>query len=373
MSSLPENKSAPLSSATVNQSGNQKYLGVGIVEGFYGKPWTNADRSLAADRLAELGGRFYIYAPKGDPYLRKQWTEKLPEASVKALKKFGNELKVKNLEFGVGLSPYELYRSFDLAAKRALETKIREIESLGVTHLALLFDDMRGDLPNLAALQIEIIRFVQSLSAFPTLSFCPTYYTTDPILDKVFGQRPEGYLEKLATEVDPSVHFFWTGEKVCSKDYPAEHLAEVTKLLGRKPFLWDNYPVNDGEKMSKHLHLREMSGREPRLIHELSGHAINPMNEARLSWIPMRTLFQTHAGQVMNWMSAAVEELGPDFAKILSEDLVSFQDDGLAKFTDEQKTAFIKRYRDLNHPAAFEIIAWLSGDYQVTRELVLTQ
>ena len=232
---------------------------------------------------------------------------------------------------------------------------------------------MRGDLPNLAALQIEIIRFVQSLNAFPVLSFCPTYYSPDPILDRVFGERPKGYLEQLGTEVDPLVHFFWTGERICSKEYSSEHLSDVTRTLKRKPFLWDNYPVNDGEKMCKFLHLREMSGRENRLKNELSGHAINPMNEATLSWIPIRTLFQTYAGQEMNWMAAAEAELGKTFAQALFTDLALFQDQGRATFSDEKKVELIRRYREFNHPAAFEIIAWVSGDYEVTRELVLTQ
>ena len=211
----------------------------------------------------------------------------IPSDHAEYLKRFGADLKSHGIEFAVGLSPYELYRAFDEAGKRSLEMKVREIAALGATHLALLFDDMRGDLPDLASLQIEIIRFVQDLRLFKTLSFCPTYYSYDSILDKVFGTRPAGYLEELGSGVDSSVHFFWTGEKVCSKEYSAAHLREVSLLMKRKPFLWDNYPVNDGNRMCNFLHLREFTGRPVEILDELSGHAINPMNEANLSWIPI--------------------------------------------------------------------------------------
>jgi hyaluronoglucosaminidase len=348
-------------------------LGVGIVEGFYGTPWSEADRTYAAKQLQSLGGKFYLYAPKGDPYLRKRWTEKMPEENAEMLRRLGKTLNSHDLEFGVGLSPYELYRSFDLQAQKILETKLKEIKSLGVTHLSLLFDDMRGDLPNLASLQAEVIRFVQKFGAFKTLSFCPTYYSPDPVLDRVFGQRPEHYLEEVGAAIDSSVHFFWTGEKICSTEYPSAHLAEVTRLMGRKPFLWDNYPVNDGQRMCKFLHLREAMNRPSRLVDEISGHAMNPMNQAHLSWIPMRTLFQGYANEPLNWFEAACAELGEEFAKTLEGDLVLFNDQGLEKISEEEKKSLAQKYSQFHHPAAHEIVRWLKGEYEVTRELVLTQ
>ena len=348
-------------------------LGTGIVEGFYGTPWSKEARLFAADRLQELGGKFYIYAPKGDPYLRKKWTETYPATEAEALRTFGRELHARGLSFGVGLSPYELYRAFDQSAQDKLKKKLEEIADLGADHLALLFDDMRGDLPNLATLQIEIIQFVQAFKRFKTLSFCPTYYTTDPVLDRVFGQRPEGYLEALGLAVDPSVHFYWTGEKVCSTEYSEAHLAEVTRLLKRKPLLWDNYPVNDGQRMCKFLHLKEFTGRPGRLLRELSGHAVNPMNEAYLSWIPMRTLLSAYAGKATDWKAAAEIELGSELAAILSGDAVFFQEQGLDVMSPAQKENFIAKYSAFDHPAAKEVVLWLKDYYLVTRELVLTQ
>jgi len=348
-------------------------LGVGVIEGFFGTPWSWEDRARSAERLQQLGGRFYVYAPKGDPYLRKEWFERLPDDTSAQLRELGQDLHRRGLSFGVGLSPYELYRQFDDSARSRLGSKLEEIHALGADHLALLFDDMRGDIPDLARLQVSILAFVRSLGLFRELSFCPTYYTTDPILDRVFGQRPDGYLEQLRDGVDPSVHFYWTGEKVCSTEYPLDHLRQVEQWMGRKPLLWDNYPVNDGHRMCRFLHLREMKGRPQGLLGELSGHAINPMNQATLSWISIRTLMQCYAGQSMDWMAAARAELGAELAERLSMDAAKFQDEGLDRFMEQEKETWIAQYLRFDHPAAREVVAWLRDETRVTRELVLTQ
>ena len=46
---------------------------LGIIEGFYGKPWTWAEREETIAFLAPHGYGFYLYAPKADPYLRRHW------------------------------------------------------------------------------------------------------------------------------------------------------------------------------------------------------------------------------------------------------------------------------------------------------------
>lgn len=360
-------------------------LGIGIVEGFYGRPWTWKNREDSALRLQQLGGRFYLYAPKGDPYLRKQWTEKFPEDAATGLRAFGTSLKKKGLSFGVGLSPYELYRSFDSNARVALRSKLEEIQALGADHVALLFDDMRGDLPELAKLQAKIVHFVQEQRLFPTLSFCPTYYSTDSVLDRVFGNRPVNYLKEIAELIDSEVHFFWTGEEICSKSYPSSHLKEVTHILGRKPFLWDNYPVNDGQRMCKFLYLKAAGTRPARLGTELVGHAVNPLNQSDLSWLPIRTLFESYGKEwsdemasdstflMDSWRRSARLELGTAFAAALEEDLVLFSEVGLDGFTEELRAGLKKKYAEFAAPAATEIREWLDGKYNVTRELVLTQ
>src|SRR5687768_15458890 len=132
---------------------------LGIIEGFYGKPWSWEARASTAAYLAPHGYDFYLYAPKADQYLRKRWQEDHPpelEARLAALSKSCADVGVR---FGVGLSPYEIFRSFDGESRGALERKLAFMERIGVRDLAILFDDMRGDQPDLADRQIEIVRW----------------------------------------------------------------------------------------------------------------------------------------------------------------------------------------------------------------------
>src|SRR5690606_7796905 len=146
----------------------------------------------------------------------------------------------------------------------------------------------------------------------------------------VFGRRPPRYFEEIA-RVDSSVRLFWTGEKICSEEYSREHLERVARELGRKPLLWDNYPVNDGQRMHRHLHLSPVTGRGPELRELTEGVAVNPMNQARLSWIPIRTLFAALGSSKSApyvperaWDEAARSELGGALAEALKADRERF-------------------------------------------------
>src|SRR6202012_4952956 len=118
----------------------------------------------------------------------------------------------------------------------------------------------------------------------------PTYYTDDPLLDRIFGKRPKNYLEDIGKKLAPEIEIFWTGEEVCSRKMGVGHVKRVGKQRRRKPFLWDNYPVNDGPRMSQFLHLRAFTGRPQAIASRLAGHAINPALQPTLSLIPVLTL-----------------------------------------------------------------------------------
>ena len=51
----------------------------GVIEGFYGAPWTHAARLDAVAFLAERGMNAYVYAPKDDPRHRTRWREPYDE------------------------------------------------------------------------------------------------------------------------------------------------------------------------------------------------------------------------------------------------------------------------------------------------------
>ncbi len=351
---------------------------LGIIEGFYGPLWRWDERRQLVQSLAPHGYRNYWYAPKADAFLRRRWNEPHPDAEARELSGFAGFCRDQGVRFGIGLSPFEIFNNFDDSAKTALARKLAAFDDLGITDLAILFDDMKSDTPELAARQADILHWVAERTGADQLTVCPSYYSDDPVLDRVFGQRPEHYLEDLGKALDPSVQVFWTGEEVCSREVSPGHLQRVSEALGRKPVLWDNYPVNDGDRMSRHLHLRGFTGRPAANSQHLAGHAINPALQPTLTTIPAITLARSYE-QGMDYQygqafrQAAEEVLGTDLARQVSADLLVLQDTGLQRLSPERHQALTECYGRFDHPAAREIVKWLSGAYQVTDEMVQTQ
>lgn len=342
---------------------------LGVIEGFYGRPWTHAARLSTAAWLAANGYGFYVYAPKGDRYLRKSWREAHPDEMVRELTALSAACRAAGVVFGVGLSPYEIYREWSAADKSALAAKLEQLDEIGVDLIGLLFDDMRGDLPRLAATQAEIGHFVLERTKAKHIVLCPTYYADDPVLERVFGKAPDLYLEELGKALDPAIGLFWTGERVVSKSYSAEHLARVAERMGRKPFLWDNYPVNDSARMCPHLHISAVEGRGGDLKTVLAGHAVNPMNEAFLSRIPMKTQAESYRlgadYRPMPAFEAACRALAGDpVGRFLIEDRETLHGLGLARMGEGVRAALLSQYgAHRGNPYAEEVIDFLSHGF----------
>jgi hypothetical protein len=350
---------------------------LGIIEGFYGKPWTWESRTETVSFLAKYGYRFYLYAPKADQYLRRRWQEPHPDDIAASIRSFSAHCKNTGVRFGIGLSPYELFNNFDNKSRSALETKLAFFDESGVEDLAILFDDMRGDVPELAAKQSEIVRWCAERTSATRVIVCPSYYSDDPILDRVFGTRPLNYLEDLGNSLDESIEIFWTGEEVISRQFSPGHLARVTGQMGRKPLLWDNYPANDGQRMSQYLHLRGFTGRPASNAAHLAAHGINTALQPTLTRIPAITLADAYRQgdkyqYAESFHQACIDVLGDELGNRVREDLLTLQDIGLDRLADKEEL-LRKRYDGIDHPGAREIMAWLNGEYRITDEIVQTQ
>lgn len=350
---------------------------LGLIEGFFGLGWSWAERRANIAFLAPHGYLFYLYAPKGDAWLRRQWQEPYPEdvfAELAALRDF---CRREGVRFGVGLSPFELHLHPERGWQERLAAKLAELAQLRPDDLAILFDDMRGDVPDLAERQAAIVHFAAERSGAKRILTCPSYYSDDPILDVAFGARPDFYLEHLGRLLDPAIEVMWTGPEVCSHEIAPGHLAKVAGKLRRKPFLWDNYPVNDGSRMSRHLHLRAFTGRPAAIGGMIAGHGVNPASQAVLSRIPALTLAESYAegdgyDYGATFRRAAGLVLGDALAERIGRDLLTLQDRGLDRL-EERRATLRERYAGFDHPAAREIVHWLDGRWTVTDELVQTQ
>jgi hyaluronoglucosaminidase len=168
----------------------------GVIEGFFGRPWDWAARLSAAEFLSDCGYQFYIYAPKADPYLRRRWREPIPAETMQRLSELRGKCRDRGIASGIGLTPYEIYLNYDATARKSLQSKVMQINEIGVDMLCILFDDMRGDIDGLAELQAKIISDVCSWSNARGFIVCPTYYSYDPHLTRQFGTPCENILAR---------------------------------------------------------------------------------------------------------------------------------------------------------------------------------
>ncbi len=340
----------------------------GVVEGFFGPQWQQTDRKSFSAFLSRYGGDFYIYAPKQDPHLRKQWRETWDESYLQFLGDLVTTFHAAGIKFGVGFSPFGLGTNLCVNDKKILSEKLEILNNLGVDILGLFFDDMPVT-ANLAQTQIEALSIIQKFFK-QQIVFCPSYYTPDPILDKVFGQRPENYLNEIAEGVPEGVSIAWTGPKVISAVIDENHLVEVSGLLKRKPFIWENFFANDGPKNCKFLKLKPFTGRDEKTFSHTEAFGFNLMNQAQLSkivYLASKFVLEGHDTQVS--FERALDELcSVEFKEFILKHKEAFLSFGLDKITNDEKQILINQLLSMNDQGAAEIKAWLENKYLVGSE-----
>jgi hyaluronoglucosaminidase len=275
------------------------------------------------------------------------------------------------VNFGVGLTPFEIYLDYDTDARIALKSKVLQINEAGVDTLCILFDDMRGDVEGLADLQARVIEDICGWSDAGHFIVCPTYYSYDARLAREFGPPPKTYLEDFGRLVDQHIDFFWTGEKVISHGYSAQHLAEVASDIRRKPFIWDNHSSNDSKIRTNHLYL------DPKdwslATEHAAGLAVNPMNQPHLSRIALagyQRLLSAGAeptegvGPSQGFAAICRDLCGAALGARVTADAEIFRSTRLAELDAATRARLLESYeRESGNPYAEEIAAWLRGEY----------
>jgi hypothetical protein len=344
----------------------------GVIEGFYGRPWSWPAREQMVSFLREQGFNAYVYAPKADRYLRRQWRQSHPAEEFAALRALREHCRRNGVQFGLGLSPWGLQSGYDADDRAALRDKLGELEQLDADLLCILFDDMPGAFAGLAQRQAAVVADIMAASGARRFLMCPTYYSFDPQLEQFFGPMPPRYLEELGAALPAAVEVLWTGPLVLSPGFARADIDAVAGRIGRKPVLWDNYPVNDGRKISRFLHLLPVRGRPAQLRDWCAGHLANPMNQPFLSQLPLASLARSfREGDAYDsercWRQQ-LDALAPALAGLLARDAELFQRQGLDQLSAARRAALIDEYCAVGHPAAAEIADWLGEGYRFDPE-----
>uniref|UniRef100_A0A8D2NBA5 protein O-GlcNAcase n=1 Tax=Zonotrichia albicollis TaxID=44394 RepID=A0A8D2NBA5_ZONAL len=266
----------------------------GVVEGFYGRPWSMDQRKLLFQWLQQRGLNCYMYAPKDELKHRLLWREPYTEHEAARMQSLIGAAQERGVEFIFAISAGQDMVFSSAGDRLLLQQKLRQVAALGCRSFALLFDDIdpcmcqadRDVFPSLAQAQASVANQVyQELGQPSVFLFCPTEYCSS-----LCSPSPSQscYLQTIGQELLPGIAVIWTGPKVVSQELSAELLEEVEAVLRRPPVIWDNLYANDYD--CRRVFLGPYMGRAPGLMARLQGLLLNPNCELQANFIPIHTL-----------------------------------------------------------------------------------
>jgi protein O-GlcNAcase/histone acetyltransferase len=269
----------------------------GVIEGFYGVPWSPAERSELFEWMSRWKLNTYLYCPKDDLKHRTIWREPYTLEEEAALRTTIEGCQRRGLRFIYGLGPGLDIRYGQHSELEHLRRRFQQVGALGGRDFALLFDDIpdameaadRQRWGSFAAAQCHVANTMAQWAGEHTpggrFLFCPTPYCGRMAERQLGG---EGYLETLGRELLPAIDVFWTGPEIISQEITVPHIRELGQRLRRKPIIWDNLHANDYD--GRRFYCGPYAGRPRELCGEVHGLLSNPNNEFPLNYVPLRTL-----------------------------------------------------------------------------------
>lgn len=248
----------------------------GIVEGFYGEPWSHADRIEQLRFYGRLKMNTYIYGPKDDPYHSSpNWREPYPAEQGKQIRELTDEAARNKVDFVWAIHPGQDIQ-WNATDSAHIVSKFEKMYDLGVRAFAVFFDDISGEGAK-PEKQAGLLNFVQQefISKKPDvqpLIMCPTEYNR--------AWANTDYLDILGEQLDPAIHIMWTGNRVVD-DITLEGLEWVNKRIRRPAYVWWNFPVSD--YCRDHLLMGPAYGLDTEAANAMSGFVANPMERAEAS------------------------------------------------------------------------------------------
>lgn len=215
----------------------------GVVEGFYGEPWSHEVRKSLIDFYGKFKMNTYLYGPKDDPYHScPNWRLPYPEKEAQNIKDLIDACERNRVDFVWAIHPGQDIK-WNEEDYVKLVNKFNAMYDLGVRHFAVFFDDISGEGTN-PRKQTELLNrltkeFVSVKGDVSPLTVCPTDYS------KLWANpKEDGPLAIYGKTLEPEVKVFWTGDVVCS-DLTQETLDFINSRIKRPAYYWWNYPVTD--------------------------------------------------------------------------------------------------------------------------------
>ncbi|MFF1572198.1 protein O-GlcNAcase [Leifsonia sp. NPDC058292] len=293
----------------------------GVVEGFYGQPWTFDERMTFFEFAGEVGLTSYVYAPKFDPYHRDDWRSPYPAHELSELAELNRRAAANGVAFVYAISPALSMRFSGDDDHRALAAKCAQLWDAGVRSFALLFDDVPTELPHAedresfgddahgagrahghAAARFRD-EFLAPRGVTEPLLVCPTDYA---------GTAASPYRTGLAERLPADARVLWTGSDIVVGEITRTDIDRAADSYGRELVLWDNFPVNDFDR--SRVFLGPLTGRPGDVAgSRLAGIVANPMVEAAPSRFALSAVADWASDPAAYDASAAAER---SFARV---------------------------------------------------------
>lgn len=252
----------------------------GVVEGFYGTPWSHEARLRQLKFYGENKMNTYIYGPKDDPYHSSpNWRLPYPAKEAQQLQELVKVATENEVDFVWAIHPGQDIK-WNQEDRNLLLAKFEKMYALGVRSFAVFFDDISGEGTN-PEKQAELLNYIdeQFVKAKPDvkpLVMCPTEY------NKSWSNPKGNYLTTLGEKLNPSIQIMWTGDRVVS-DITKDGISWINERIKRPAYIWWNFPVSD--YVRDHLLLGPVYGNDTTIAHRMSGFVTNPMEHAEASKI----------------------------------------------------------------------------------------
>lgn len=265
----------------------------GVIEGFYGTPWTPAQRLKGVEFFGDYNMNMFLVAPKDAQWQRAHWRRPLDDQFVGELAELIARGALHGVDVSACVSPGLSVVYTSQADVDAVVSKFMQLADIGARHFGLLLDDIPDTLvhpddiaayPNIAVAHADFANRVRAtlVERLPHahLILCPMHYA---------GRGTEPYCHVMGDQLHPQIDLMWTGREICSGYLDISDAVVFERSTRRPPFYWDNYPVNDGS-MSHRLHIGPIEGRESGLHRFSAGLLANPMELFEASLVSLGTI-----------------------------------------------------------------------------------
>ncbi|MFF3211130.1 beta-N-acetylglucosaminidase domain-containing protein [Streptomyces sp. NPDC002886] len=298
----------------------------GITEGFYGTPWTAAQRLAQVDFMGRSKLNRLLLAPGDDPYRTTEWRRDYPAAQAAELRQLAERARANKVVLAWAVAPGQSMCLASSADRAALARKVDAMWDLGFRAFQVQFQDVSytewgcrsdreryGRGPAAAAkAHAEVAgelaaHLARRYPGAPALSLLPTEYYQE-------GATP--YRTALAQALDGRVEVAWTGVGVVPRTITGPEMTAARSALGQHPLVtMDNYPVNDWDP--GRIFLGPYAGRDPVVAGGSAAVLANAMPQGTLSRIPLFTAadftWNPRGYRASDSWAAAVASLaGPD-------------------------------------------------------------